>query len=300
MENNHSDHSHDHTSGNIKTAFWINIVFTVIEIAGGLYTNSIAVLSDAVHDLGDSVALLFAMFMEKLSRNQSDQMLTFGYKRFSILGAFVNSIILVSGSVYVLYTAVNRLFSVEPVDAGGMILMAVAGTLFNSIAVLRLRKDESMNARVVFMHLLEDVLGWVSILVVSIVMYFYDLPILDPILSIVIAVFILSRIVPNLLKVGRIFLQYKPDDHEIKTLKADIETMEGVFNIHDVHLWTLDGANHIFSCHLAVSNEMQFSEIVELRGKIKEYLKDKGIGHATIEAEPTEYSCHNCDPENAE
>lgn len=303
----HKDHHHDdhhnheglghhhHGGDNISMAFWMNLIFTVIEVIGGLWTNSIAILSDAVHDLGDSIALLFSMIMEKKSRKKGNRNLTFGYKRYSLLGAFVSSFILILGSTFIIYNAVGRLFSVEEVHASGMAGMAVLGILFNGLAVLRLRKDDSLNAKVVFMHLLEDVLGWASILVVSIIMIFIDLPILDPILSIVIAVFVLSRIIPTLMKIGRIFLQYKPDGHEVQDIRIALEADSQVTDIHDIHLWSLDGTNHVFSCHVLVEDSLNMEDISALRNRLKQILEQRGISHSTLEVENNRENCTPCD-----
>lgn len=287
-KNNHDhthDHNHHHGSSNLTIAFWINFLFTIFEIIGGLYTNSISILSDAVHDFGDSISLLFSLIMEKVSKKSKDNNLTFGYKRFSILGAFFSALVLIIGSTYVIYNAINRLFTVEEVNAEGMLVMAVFGIAFNGIAVFRLRKDSSLNSKVVYMHLLEDALGWVSIFIVSIIMIFIDLPILDPILSLVIAVFVLSRIIPTFSKIGRIFLQYKPDGYEVKKIKCKLEEIEKIYEIHDIHLWTLDGSKHVFSCHIVTSDNFNQSDLLLLKIDVRKVLIELGIDHSTLEFE---------------
>lgn len=290
------DHHHHHTNdSNISTAFWINLIFTVIEIVGGILTNSIAVLSDAVHDLGDSVSLLFSLLMEKLSRKSRDEKLTFGYKRYSLLGAFFSALVLVIGSTFIIYKAIPRIMSVEEVNEKGMLLMSIIGILFNGLAVFRLRKDKSLNSKVVYMHLMEDVLGWISILIVSIVMMFFDLPILDPILSVVISIFVLSRIIPTFMKIGRIFLQYKPDDFEIQDIKNQIEDHSLVREVHDMHLWSLDGTHHIFSCHIVYKQEAKLEELHQLKKEVRKFLEDSGINHSTLEFE-NETESELCSP----
>ncbi|MBI9103692.1 MAG: cation transporter [Spirochaetales bacterium] len=302
-ENHWHNHDHDHNgighshgaSENIKIAFWLNFAFTIIEIIGGLYTNSVAILSDAVHDLGDSVTLLFSLLMEKLSKKKGNSFLTYGYKRYSLLGAFFSSVVLIVGSTFILYNAFNRIVSVEEVNAPGMLIISFAGIFFNGLAVLRLRKDGSLNSKVVFMHMLEDVLGWVSIMIVSIILIFIDLPILDPILSIAISIFVLSRIVPTFIKIGRIFLQYKPDDIEIKEIKKLIEALDDITEIHDVHLWSLDGSNHIFSCHAVIKDELSTTDEMAIIRTVKEKLASHGINHSTIEIELENSDCSPCD-----
>lgn len=286
-------HNHEHhSSSNLKVAFFINLTFTIIEIVGGILTNSVAILSDAVHDLGDSISLFFSMMMERVSKKPGNKNLTFGYKRYSILGAIFSATVLIIGSTFIIYNAVSRIFTVEEVHAEGMLYMAIAGIAFNGIAVLRLKKDKSINSKVVFLHLLEDALGWVAIFVISIVMIFVDLPILDPILSIVIAVFVLSRIIPTFIKIGRIFMQYKPDDIEVKSIKTLVNKIDGLVDIHDVHLWSLDGSNHIVSLHAVVE------ENIDSFKRVKRELKDEifkiGVGHITIEIEYIDEDCDTC------
>lgn len=287
-------HEHNHESGNLKTAFYINLTFTIIEIVGGVLTNSVAILSDAVHDLGDSISLLFSMMMEKVSKKEGNKNLTFGYKRYSLLGAVFSAFVLILGSTFVLYNAINRLFTVEEVHAEGMFFMAIAGIVFNGIAVMKLKKDKSINSKVVFLHLLEDVLGWGSILVVSTIMIFIDIPILDPVLSIVIAVFVLSRIIPTFTKIGRIFLQYKPDDVEIKEVVRELVKIDGIQSVHDIHLWSLDGINHILSIHIVVDEGTTIEKITELKTAAKGTIRSLGIDHATTEMELPNEECVSC------
>ena len=296
QEHSHDhDHSHHHGASNITVAFWINLSFTIFEIVGGILTNSVAILSDAVHDLGDSISLLFSLIMEKVSKRSKDERSTFGYKRYSILGAFFSALVLIIGSTFIIYNAVNRIFVVEEVNAKGMLIMSLFGIAFNSMAVFRLRKDETLNAKVVYLHLMEDVLGWVSIFIVSIIMIFVDLPILDPILSIVIAVFVLSRIIPTFMKIGRIFLQYKPDDYEIEEIKSLLESYDQILEAHDIHLWSLDGSNHIFSCHLVYKKDITGIELLEMKNTIKTALMGIGISHSTLEFE-SEDEAEICEP----
>jgi len=180
MEHSHT-HSHEHKAvANLKMAFWLNAVFALIEIAGGIFTNSIAILSDAFHDLGDSVALGLAWYFQRYSTKKRDDIYTYGYKRFSLVGASISAIILLVGSVIIIFKAVPRLINPEPVHTQGMMYLAIVGILVNGLAMARLKTGQSQNEKVISIHLLEDVLGWVAVLLASIVMKFYDIPILDP------------------------------------------------------------------------------------------------------------------------
>ncbi len=203
-------HPHSDNQQRIGVAFLLNFVFTIIEIFGGIWTNSTAILADAVHDLGDSLALGSSWFLERKSLQKGDTRFTYGYRRFSLLGALISTAVLVFGSTYVLSEAVQRLFHPEPSYAPGMVGLAVLGILLNGIAVLRLRKGEGLNVRIVTWHLLEDVLGWVMVLLVSVVLMFVDLFILDPLLSILITLYILRNVLINLKATMNVFLQGSP------------------------------------------------------------------------------------------
>ncbi|WKN31112.1 cation diffusion facilitator family transporter [Porifericola rhodea] len=287
----HHEHGHDHThhhsiSSNLKVAFFLNLSFTIIEFIGGIFTNSMAILSDAIHDLGDTFAIGSSLFLENYSQKGRSKKFSFGYKRFSPLSALINSVILLAGSLFIITEAIPRLLNPETVDARGMLYLALAGIFFNGLAVFRLRKGEnSINQRAVMLHLLEDVLGWVAVLVGSIVMLFVNLPIIDPILSLLIAVYIFWNAFKNLRQVMHIFLQATPDDVDIDKVKSALESLEEVQDTHDTHLWTLDGNYNILSVHLVINNNMRLSELAELRMKVNKKLKSYHIDHITIQFE---------------
>lgn len=294
----HHTHSHD-TSGsggkNIALAFFLNLFFCIIELVGGLLTNSVAILSDALHDLGDSVSLGMAWYFQKVSNRKPDGKYTYGYKRFSILSALLNSLILLSGSVVVLYESINRLFEPVQSDAKGMLLLAVLGVLVNGFAALRLRKGGSLNERVVSLHLLEDVLGWVAVLIASVVMIFTDWSILDPILSIGISCFILYNVYQNLRKAFRIILQGKPDDVDEADLRESLLGLSPVIALHDLHIWTMDSEYLVLTVHLVLPDTTTENERQALRAAAHELLKTKGIQHATIEMESASENCEWCE-----
>jgi len=287
-------HVHHQGTASLKTAFFLNLFFTIVEIAGGLLTNSVAILSDAIHDLGDSFTLLFAWYMERISIRKSTDQLTFGYKRFSLLGALVSSLVLLLGSIYILSEAIPRLFHPEAVHPEGMALLAIAGVVINGIAVIRLKGGSKLNERSVMLHLLEDVLGWIAVLIVGLILLFFDLPILDPLLSIVITVFVLSRIYPNMKSALKIFLQYIPEDMDIQIIKTRLNSHPGVSDVHDIHLWSIDGVYTIFSAHVVLRRDGFLSTGETIKRELKEILLELGIEHATLELEAPGSHCVEC------
>jgi cobalt-zinc-cadmium efflux system protein len=290
----HHHHHHHHpsdSSRNIRFAFFLNLFFTVIEIIGGILTNSVAVLSDALHDLGDSISLGLSWFFDKFSKKKRDQEYTYGYGRFSLLAAFINSVVLITGSLIIFYAAIPRLINPQQPDAQGMILLAILGIVFNGIAVLRVKKGKSMNERVISWHLLEDVLGWVAVLIASILMLFWDLPILDPLLSLLFTSYILYNVFQNFRQTIRIFLQGKPENFDMEKLNSSLLKLNNLLSLHDVHVWTMDGAYYVMTLHIVVKDNISNEEILVLKSQIREACHHMDIEHVTIEVEFESEKC---------
>ncbi len=297
MSHDHHDHTHHpEASKNIQVAFLLNLFFTIVEIIGGLLTNSMAVLSNAIHDLGDCLSLGLAWYFQKVAKKGSDTSYSYGYKRFSLLGAVINSIVLVTGSVIILTVAIPRILNPETTKTGGMIAFAVLGVLVNGAAVFRLKKGDSINERVVSLHLLEDVLGWTAVLIGSIVMRFVNIPVLDPIMSVGIACFVLYNAINNVRQSLRIILQGIPSKINTEEITRQLKLMDGIEAIHDLHIWSEDGTYHVLTVHVVLNESIQLDKLAELKILIRKSLKEKGIQHATIEFESKNEECvfENC------
>lgn len=278
-------HSHDTGAGNLRAAFIINLLFAGIELVGGLYTNSVAILSDALHDFGDSLSLGAAWYLQKKAKQPEDATYKYGYRRFSILGAIINSIVLTIGSIFVIKEAVARLSEPQQTDAKGMLILAILGIFFNTIAMLRLKKGSSLNERVVSLHFLEDILGWIAVLIGALVMVFYNVPILDPILSLGIACFILFNVYRNVKPALRIILQGMPDTRLEEEIKAVVLQNVRVIGVHDFRLWSLDGEHSVITMHVTVNEDMSLKDAEHLKEQIKRGLQELHVSHATIEIE---------------
>jgi cobalt-zinc-cadmium efflux system protein len=299
MAHHHHHHHHHHvspdeSSRNIRFAFFLNISFTIIEIIGGILTNSVAILSDALHDLGDSISLGLSWFFDKLSKKKRDKEYTYGYGRFSLLAAFINSIVLITGSIIIIYAAIPRLINPQQPDAQGMILLALLGIVFNGIAVLKVKKGRSMNEKVITWHLLEDVLGWIAVLIASVLMLFWDLPILDPLLSLLFTAYILYNVFLNFRQTIRIFLQGKPDNFDMEKLNSRLLSVQNLLSLHDVHVWTMDGAYYVLTLHIVVKDDISNEDILILKSQIREVCHQMDIEHVTIEVE---YESEKCELE---
>ncbi len=290
----HHHHHHDHAKGNIKTAFFLNLVFAIVELIGGWFTNSVAIISDAIHDLGDSLSLGMAWYFQNISGKKKTPDFSFGYKRFSVLGAVVNAVVLTVGSIVVLIEAVPRIFDPVMPDATGMIYLSVLGIAVNGFAAFRLSHGHSMNEKVVYLHLLEDVLGWVATLIVAVILQFRTLPVLDPVLSILISVYILYNVFKNLRSSISILLQGTPAEIDPRQIHQKIREVEGVHDFHDCHIWTMDGTYHVLSGHVVVSESKTMHDLAILKEKIRTSLSDLHIDHITLEFESVEEECQPC------
>lgn len=288
-------HHHDHAEGNIKVAFFLNLGFTIIEIVGGILTNSLAILSDALHDLGDSLSLGLSWYFQKISKKGRTNSFSFGYKRFSLLGAIINSIILIVGSIIILTEAIPKIFNPEEVHVQGMFYLAILGILVNGAAVLRLRKGDTMNERVVSLHLLEDVLGWVAVLIGSVIMMYADAPFIDPLLSVFISIYVLYNVYKNLKKSMRIILQGIPEDVSIEHIREKLKRIPSITNVHDCHVWSMDGNYNVLTIHLVLDKDYQLSEQVALKQKVRKVLKGESVNHITIELENQDEHCELAD-----
>ncbi|MFD0932853.1 cation diffusion facilitator family transporter [Psychroflexus salinarum] len=285
------NHDHSHGTGNLKVAFFLNLGFTIIEIIGGLYFNSLAILSDALHDLGDSLSLGLSWYFQKLSNKGRTKNYSYGYKRFSLLGAIINAVVLAVGSIFILAHAVPQLFNPEETNAEGMFYLAILGVIVNGAAVLKLRKGESMNEKVVSLHLLEDVLGWAAVLVGSIIMMYFDAPFIDPLLSILISLYVIYNVYRNLKKSMLIILQATPSEISMEEVKSQLLELTEIIEIHDLHVWSLDGNYNVMSVHVRLEQDYKLSELSDLKEKIRSKLHDKSIEHVTIEIEAKDEDC---------
>lgn len=285
------NHSHDSSSKNLKTVFFLNLAFTVFEIIGGFYVNSIAIISDAIHDLGDSLSIGTSWYLHVKSKKASTKSFSFGYRRFSLLGALINSLVLIAGSIYVVKEAIGRIIEPEHSDPQGMLVFAIVGVLVNGFAAWKMSSGKTLNERVVSWHLLEDVLGWFSILVVSIVLHFKDIHYLDPALSLLITLYILWNVIKRLKDTLFIFLQGSPSSISKDTIEQEILNIEHVKSIHHTHVWSLDGEHHVFTTHVKLEPISSLKQLLSIKNQLKRIMKRYPFEHYTVETEVDDESC---------
>lgn len=287
-------HHHHHDAqeeASLGLAFGLNAGFAVVELIGGLLTNSVAILSDALHDLGDSLAIGMAWILARLGRRDATDRYSYGFRRLSLLGALLNGLVLVAGSVVVLGEAIPRLWAPEMPHAPGMLGLALLGVTVNAYAALRVRGGRSQNARVISWHLLEDVLGWVAVLIASLVLMVFDWPILDPLLSIGFTLFILFNVARTTLQTARLFLQSVPADISLIATTEALCTLPHVCNVHHVHIWSLDGDHHVLTAHLELEQGITLPQLRLLKLDAAERIRTLGFAHSTLEYEFDDETC---------
>ena len=269
------------TEKNILIAFILNIVFSMFEFFGGLFTNSISILSDSVHDLGDAISIGISYIMEIKSKKQADNKYTYGYVRYSVLGGVITTTILLVGSILVIIGAVKRIINPVIVNYNGMIIFAIIGVILNFIAAYFTKEGDSINQKAVNLHMLEDVLGWIVVLIGAIIMNFTNINIIDSIMSIGVAIFILINSLRNLKKVLDLFLEKTPNDIDIEDLKEHLLLIKGVDDIHHIHVWSIDGYNNYATMHIVSKSK----DIKRIKKVIREELEEHNICHAILETE---------------
>ncbi len=289
----HGIHHHHHGASekNILLAFVLNLVFVVIEVIGGIFTGSISILSDALHDFGDAMSLGMALYIERVSKRGRDRHFSYGYKRFSLLSALILSIMLIVGAFFVVHAAIERILSPSMPDTNGMIILAIIGFSINGFAAWRMSRGQSLSERAIRLHLMEDVLGWAAVLVVSIVMHFVEIPILDPLLSLGITGWMLYNVYLNLRDTFRILLQGVPAGVDTEAFEREVRAVAGILDMHDLHLWTLNGEENIASVHAVYVQTSSPEQIAELKDIIRHIALHHQIHHITIELDPEGHSC---------
>jgi len=287
------NHSHSHESGNIAVAFWLNFCFTIVEFIGGYLTNSVAIMADAMHDLGDCLAIGFAWLASKVANKAATPKYSYGFRRWSLLSALVNSVILVIGSLWILSEAIPRLWAPELPMAEGMIALAILGVIVNGAAVYKLRFGKTQNEQVLSWHLLEDVLGWAAVLLGSILLYLTDWAWIDPVLSIGFTCFILVNVWRNLKKTLQLFLQTSPDPKLAVELESQLNRLAFVAQTHHLHLWSLDGEQHVLTVHLVLKSEADSEVLRQYKEQIRQLLHPYQLAHTTVEFEAPDEACRD-------
>lgn len=283
------------TEKNILVAFILNLGFSIFEFIGGTITNSVAIISDSIHDIGDSLSIGISYFLEKKSKKKPDEKYTYGYMRYSVIGSIITTVILLFGSIFVIVNAIERIINPVEINYNGMIVFAIIGVSVNVLAAYFTKEGHSLNQKSVNLHMLEDVLGWIVVLIGALIMRFTSIAIIDPILSILVALFIFINALKNFKSILDLFLEKIPNGISIPELKEHLLKIKNISDIHHIHIWSIDGYNNYATMHVVIDGED-----TKIKEKIREELKEHGICHVTIELETKDEKCTdvNCEIDN--
>lgn len=296
-------HNHSHKS-RLSLAFWLNLSFSIIELIGGVLTNSTAIIADAFHDFIDAVAIGFAVLLEKLSGKKRTEEFSYGYRRFSLLSALTMSVFLLIGAVLMSISAYHSFINPEIVNGKGMFWLAILGITVNGFAFLKIKSsnshshhhghthshDTDFNSKAIMLHLLEDVLGWVAVLIGAVIIHFTGWYWIDGVLALAIAIFIGYNATRNLISTMKVLLQAVPKNVNVEELSNGLMKIDGIENIHDLHIWTLDGNYNIGSLHVVV-NTIGKNREVDILSSVMQLMEKYKIQHPTIQIEPNTTNC---------
>ena len=277
------------TPENIKIAFLLNLAFSIVEAIGGILTNSISIISDSLHNLGDSITIGINYIFEKKSKKLPNKEYSYGYLRYTMLGSLIASFILLVGSVVIIYNVVPRLIKPLSVNYDAMIIFGIFGLLINLYATIKIMrsKDKKINT-----HMIEDTVIWLFILTGSICIKVFDSVIIDPILSLLIAVYILYQVYKYMKNIYNIFMEKVPKNVKIDEIKKNIESNENIDNVHHIHIWSIDGVNNYMTAHIHLNKVLSEEEIIKTKNDVKNKLMEDKINHITLEVE---YFNEKCD-----
>ena len=280
--------NHKHEK-NILIAFILNISFSIFELIGGFLTSSVAIISDSIHDAGDALTIAVSYFLERKSNKKSDNNYTFGYRRYSVLGAFITTTILLIGSALVIYNSCIRLLNPIKINYNGMIIIAIIGFLVNFLAAYFTKDSHSLNTKSVNLHMLEDVLGWIVVLIGSVIIKFTNFYYIDSIMSIGLSLFLIIECIKNLKEIINLILEKTPKDINIKEIENKIKEIKEVKDVHHIHIWSLDGEKNYATMHIVTNKNV--------KEKVREKLKKYNIHNVTIETEKENEICTHKDCE---
>lgn len=267
---------------NIRLAFFLNAIFSLFELLGGIFTNSISILSNGIRDLGDAIAIAISMVLEKKSRKHPNKNYTFGYLRFSVLGAFITATILLIGLFIIIYNALGRLMDNQIVNYNGMIFLAIIGTIVNFIALKRTAHSDNLNEKAVNLQMLGDVLGWIVILIGAVIIKIFGFYMIDPILSIVISIFILINVIKNYYRIFNVFLEKVPNNIDVTEIRRFLKENK-VVEIKKLHIWTMDGINNYATLDIVLDSDISIEEMEKIKNDIRKKLSKFNIRHCVIE-----------------
>jgi cobalt-zinc-cadmium efflux system protein len=274
-----------------KKLLWVTILnfsITIVQIIGGLLSNSLSLLSDAVHNLGDAMALFIAFIANKLSRREANLKSTFGYKRIEILAALFNSVVLIVICIFLFKEAYERFYNPQPIKGMMMLVVASFGLLANffSVFILHNFKDENLNIKAAYLHLVGDTISSVAVIIGGVLIWLYEINWIDPLVTVILGVYIIIETWKVVRETIEILMHFTPREVNLKEIQKELESFDLIKNIHHVHVWKLTDSRLQFEAHIELKSDEKLSTTTKFTSKISNYLKNSwGINHVTIQYE---------------
>ena len=283
-------------SRNLFITILLNLVISVAEIIGGIFSNSLALISDALHNFSDGIAVMITYIAVRVSKKESNERKTFGYKRIQILAAFFNSVVLIAICIFLLYEAYERFLNPEPVKSIPMFIVATIGLIANFVGVYLLKghSKSNINIKAAYLHLIGDTLSSVAVIAGGLLIYFFDIYWIDPLITVIISIYIIKETISVLIETYNILMQATPKGIDLDKIRKKVEEAEEITGIHHVHAWNLSDQEIHFEAHIDLKQDLRLSESELVLRKLEKLLqKEYGINHVTLQME---YNfCHNKD-----
>jgi len=283
-----SNHGSDLKGRRLLITIALNLSITIAQVIGGTISNSLALISDALHNLGDTMAILLAYIANRVSKRKATEKNTFGYKRFEILAAFFNALLLISICLYLFVEAYQRLLDPQPVKGLIMLIVAIIGFLGNFISILLLKKNsgENLNIKAAYLHLLGDTLSSVAVIIGGVFMWLYEFYWIDPLITFIIGVYIIIHTWHVLAETFVILMQGTPPEIDLIEIKDRLQKINKVKDIHHVHVWRLNDTSLFFEAHVNIEEDFLISETDTIRAEIEHVLnREFNINHVTLQME---------------
>jgi cobalt-zinc-cadmium efflux system protein len=296
----HSDHHHHHSHNivnekNLIITMFLNFLITVVELIGGILSGSLSLISDALHNFSDGIAVIITFIAIRLSNKPKTFKHTFGFKRAEIIAAVINAATLIIISIYLIKEAIIRFYEPNFIEGTLMIIVASIGFIANSIGTFLLNKGkkDNINIKAAYLHLLSDAISSLGVIIGAIFIIYFEIYWIDPLLTIIISVYILRESYIIVKQAVEVIMMFTPKEIDIEELTKVIETFKGVKNIHHIHLWKLNDSDTHFEAHVE-TEDIKVSETVIIQQTIEKYLHDKyEINHSTLQ-----FECGRCDFNN--
>lgn len=297
MKNSHNyDHSHVHDNESLKPifiTFILNLIFAIIEFIGFMFSGSMILYSSSIHDIGDSTTLFATLLIERKANNGRDKKYSYGYRRFTLIGSTINYTILGLGSIFAILESISKLINLETFDPYILLYTSVLGIIINIVGFKLVNTGSSISNKALAANLFADIANFIAIFISSLLIINFDLYILDPLFSIVFSVYLIVISCKAFKHIFKIIMQAIPENIDYQTIKEEILSHQFILDVHDIHIWDLDSEDYIFTAHIVVQDNLNDTQIMDIKEHIRNDLEKYEINHSTIEVDTLTHAIFN-------